>query len=517
EEKMMELTGGSWIKQRMAFEALDRKGFDYCGNTVVVEENYKDLPKIAAEVIQHRIYLHNFILHNAYYAWSDGRARGTQARYIDVYPYLREAVEILDAAGVGVNIRYAPLCSMAGLEKHVVGIVGVRFDPYEWGNAIEHMPGIDGGYGDPVMQGKRLPSIGGQPSPGAELLPARGKIGDMDIFNVRGIGAAKVFPRDPCGACKSITVCDGVDGNYLNRNGSKEFVPYAIERGENLDTARINYLAPFFVKLKPDASMKDVVKASILPEKVKAQPSVAIIIPSYNQEMFIMRAIDSALAQTYKNVQVIVCDDASTDRSRSIIESYKTGIGAIYNDTNSGQPAYMRNAGIFSAGLSMADLILCLDADDWIEPTMVEECVKAFEENPDAGIVYTGTQCFGLDEVYWPAGKFEYGMLIHGNQFSYCSMFKREIWEKVNGFKTNVRGAEDWSFWIEAAGLGYKAVGIDKPLFHYRRNKEGLFETDVVPHFDDKFRQIILNNPELYPAAMSEDARAGVAIRRQVS
>ena len=457
EELFKSITDESWEKLRSSMRILDERGFDYCSNTTVFEKNYKHLPEIAKEITKHNIYLHNWILHNAYYFWGEkNRAEGVQARYKDVYPYLREATEILDAAGVGVNIRYTPMCSVSGMEKHVVGIVGVRHDPYEWGNMIEHMPKGDD-YGDPVAQGKRIPMDARQPAPGAQLYPARGKVGGHEITAVRGSpdSVAKVFTRIPCGECKAAATCDGIDARYIERNGVDEFAAYGYSRGALLDGQRIGYRAPFFVKLKPEAKMKDVVRKSIKPEPIKENPLVVVIVTWHEpHSKFLQRALDFCLAQTYKYLQVF----------------------DIYDDGSFGQPAVTRNAGI---GKYAADLILCLDADDWIEPTMVEECVNALKAHSEASIVFTDTQCFGTSDERWRP-KFNYGHLIHGNQFSYCSMYKREVWEAVGGYATNVKGAEDWDFWVRAAGLGYVAVGVDKPLFHYRRNTEGLFEQEVV-------------------------------------
>lgn len=346
EETFKKITGESFAKQKAAMELLDQRGFDYCANTTVFEENYKQLPSIAKEITKHNIYLHNFILMNAYYRWSDaGRAAPVQARYADVYPYLREAVGILERAGVGVNIRYAPMCSVGGLEKHVVGVVGVRHDPYEWANAIEHS--VPDGKGashtpvaDPVAMGRRIPMEATRPAPGAEMGAARGAIGGHEAIAVRG-GGSKVFTRKPCGDCKTIQTCDGIDPRYVERNGVGEFNAYGYSRGSLLDGERLRYKAPFFVKLKQYAPMKKVVANAVKPEiALKEYPRVTIVIASYNQSAYLRKAIDSALAQTWKNTRVHVVDDGSTDDSGSIIRSYRDSwLTYRLLGKNGGQPA----------------------------------------------------------------------------------------------------------------------------------------------------------------------------------
>ena len=105
---------------------------------------------------------------------------------------------------------------------------------------------------------------------------------------------------------------------------------------------------------------------------------VSIIINNYNYGAFLRKAIDSALAQTYRSVEVIVVDDGSTDDSRDIIASYGDQVVAVLKD-NGGQPSAM-NAGF---EVSQGDIVALLDSDDWFEPNKVEELVEIFTKNPD--------------------------------------------------------------------------------------------------------------------------------------
>ena len=135
EARAADLTGGSWQKTEAVMTALDDAGFDYCTNTTVFEQNFRQLPEIAREIARHRVYASNLIVMNAYYAWSrpGGGAAAVQGHYGEVRPYVIEARDILEVArDIAVNIRYAPLCTMRGAERNLVGIVGVRHDPHEW-------------------------------------------------------------------------------------------------------------------------------------------------------------------------------------------------------------------------------------------------------------------------------------------------------------------------------------------------------------------------------------------------
>src|SRR5680860_1084245 len=110
-------------------------------------------------------------------------------------------------------------------------------------------------------------------------------------------------------------------------------------------------------------------------------PTFSVIIPTYNRAKDIDQCLSSLLAQTYKNFEVIVCDDGSTDNTKDIVESYKDRLNIRYDwSENWGGPARPRNRGI---KLSQADWICFLDSDDWWCPNKLEECVK-YLDNYDA-------------------------------------------------------------------------------------------------------------------------------------
>jgi pyrroloquinoline quinone biosynthesis protein E len=235
-----ELTGGSLEKLESAMDYLDERSFDYSSNTVVVEDNYKYLPEVAKSLQRHRVYSHNFILMNAYHSWSGGKAQGLQARYSEVRSYLEEAVRYLDEAGVAVNIRYAPLCQVRGMEKHLVGIVGVRFDPHEWMNAAGHLGGR------PEECARRLQGEDFKIPPDLEIRFEGGYLPEgFRVIGQRPSG--KVF-AGICSTCGAIEVCDGIDHAYLRRYGPKELEPYREWHRPPLHEDRLAYAPAFSVK-----------------------------------------------------------------------------------------------------------------------------------------------------------------------------------------------------------------------------------------------------------------------------
>ncbi len=105
------------------------------------------------------------------------------------------------------------------------------------------------------------------------------------------------------------------------------------------------------------------------------QPLVSIIINNYNYAQFLSKAIDSALAQTYPKVEVLVVDDGSTDGSKEIIQQYSERVKTIFKE-NGGQASAL-NAGFFA---SRGDIVIFLDSDDYLFDNAVEEVIKHWQE-----------------------------------------------------------------------------------------------------------------------------------------
>lgn len=250
-----ETCGGSLETVLSAMDVLDERGFQYACNTVIMERNRRELPKIARLAASRGVYAINFIAFNAYHAWrGQEQAEALEASYGAIRPFLEEAVAILVEAGVAVNIRYVPLCAFPSLVRHVVGALGVAYDPYEWRNRC--------------MNHDRPPEYCAEPLP----IPASGirEIYDFspldetlpDGTRLCGMRGArfKLFPEQ-CRECPARGACDGVDPVYLARHGAGEFAPLAQRTMGPLLAARRAYAPPFLVKMRADADMRAAIRA----------------------------------------------------------------------------------------------------------------------------------------------------------------------------------------------------------------------------------------------------------------
>ena len=225
---------------------------------------------------------------------------------------------------------------------------------------------------------------------------------------------------------------------------------------------------------------------------------VSIIIPCYNQGRYVAEAIQSALDQTYKNIEIVCINDASTDNTRDevakLAEEHKDIIVFIENPENKGV-IYSRNRAIDTCS---GEYILPLDADNMIKPTYVEKAVKILDENPKVGVVYCRVERFGKNKGEWALGNFDTDMLFC-NCVENCSMFRKTDFLVVGQYKQYMKnGLEDWDLLLSFIDKGFAFYKIDEILLLYRTYKEGSRSELACKNVKELCLNVVRNHPQLY-------------------
>jgi glycosyltransferase involved in cell wall biosynthesis len=231
--------------------------------------------------------------------------------------------------------------------------------------------------------------------------------------------------------------------------------------------------------------------------EINATPKVSVIIPCYNQGRFLDEAVDSVLAQTMQDFEIIIVNDGSTeDFTNKLLDSYGRPKTTVYTIENSGLPA-ARNHGI---NQSHGKYILPLDADDKIAPEFLEKCCKLLDAHSLIGFVYTYVKFFGGEEGSWQTGHYDERRLLVGNMVSVCSLIRREAFESAGGYNENMKpGFEDWDLWVGLAEKGWEGHRITEYLFLYRKRKGTMSSKAEKPENRIKLvEQICRNHPEIY-------------------
>ena len=143
-----------------------------------------------------------------------------------------------------------------------------------------------------------------------------------------------------------------------------------------------------------------------------SEPLVSVIIPAYNVERYIEECIDSLLAQTYPNTEIIVLDDASTDATVYLLKQYLSSIILIGNDKNKGQGA-RRNEGL---EVARGKYIYFMDADDWLEKEALKELVEQAEATGADLVRFNGKAIFEGDQSLIQENNYDFSARLEHEQ-----------------------------------------------------------------------------------------------------
>ncbi len=230
------------------------------------------------------------------------------------------------------------------------------------------------------------------------------------------------------------------------------------------------------------------------------RPLVSIIIPCYNYGKFVTDAIESAENQTFKNIEIIVINDGSTDQDTiNVLNSLSYPKTRIVHQKNQGLASTRNNGAIISRG----KYICYLDADDMIHPTYIEKTLFLLEERKNLGSAYSWVQCFEESNDIWKTQDLNPFMMRDANISPSHSVIKKEVWEKVRelngvGFLTKYEGYfEDWVFWIDMIRVGFGGAVIKEPLIKYRVHKHSLSATHK-HNFDVKMKELVKDRNDFF-------------------
>ena len=212
-----------------------------------------------------------------------------------------------------------------------------------------------------------------------------------------------------------------------------------------------------------------------------ATPRVSVITPAHNSEAFLGEALRSVEAQTYGDWEVVVADDASTDGTAAVAESF--GAKLVRAERNLG-PAGARNLALEHAG---GELVVLLDADDYLLPTFLERQVAAYDGGANVGLVTSDARILGPEgmsdvtyrDLHPLSGELTLKRLLERNPVFVSSLFPRRLIDEVGPFDVDIRGAEDFDLWVRILERGYRALVTPEALAVYRRHESALTASEA--------------------------------------
>ena len=231
-----------------------------------------------------------------------------------------------------------------------------------------------------------------------------------------------------------------------------------------------------------------------------AGPAVSVIIPCYKQAHYLPESVQSVLDQTFTDWELIIVNDGSPDDTSVVAEQLRQRRPArirLLEKANGGLSS-ARNAGIRAA---QGEYIFLLDADDRIQPTMLEKTKAVLDTRPKVGFAYTHIQHFGDLTTVFPLPDFDRATLIsRDNIVCAMSLVRKAAWLQVGGYNEAMReGYEDWDFWIGCVEQGWEGFRIPEPLACYRKSSTSML-SDANQKRERLIATIVSNHPGLYNA-----------------
>ena len=226
-------------------------------------------------------------------------------------------------------------------------------------------------------------------------------------------------------------------------------------------------------------------------------PLISVIIPTFNRSDLLERAIKSVLNQSYKNFEIIIIDNNSTDNTKVVIDKYKEFNLKVKTVNNEGVIAFSRNIGLQT---SNGKFVAFLDSDDWWEKDKLKKVIDVLNLRPEIDLIYH--DCFLTSEK-----KIEFShcrilkddsyrdLIVNGNTLITSSVVvRKKILENVSFFSEdkNKVGWEDYDLWLRIAELGCNFYLISSKLGHYWLGADNFDNPQRILINTDSIEQLII-------------------------
>ncbi|MEM6501675.1 MAG: glycosyltransferase family A protein [Cyanobacteria bacterium P01_C01_bin.89] len=236
----------------------------------------------------------------------------------------------------------------------------------------------------------------------------------------------------------------------------------------------------------------------------ESEPYVSVIIPCYNHGQFLLEAIASAENEPLVGEVIIVNDGSTASVTLAIVEKLERESHQVFNIKNRGLSG-ARNFGIEQAKYPY---ILPLDADNRLVSGFLKKALVLLEEDSEIGVVYGDRQVFGQQNQWVEMAEFRVSRLLLGNYIDACALFRRQVWEDVGGYDSEIPdqlGYEDWDFWLGAVEAGWQFAYVNQVAFQYRSRPDSMVSGCNLPANRKRlFQYICSKHSKLYSAQFAD-------------
>lgn len=204
-------------------------------------------------------------------------------------------------------------------------------------------------------------------------------------------------------------------------------------------------------------------------------PKVSIILPVHNGERYLKASIDSCLSQTHPNIELIVVDDLSTDRTPEILAGYAADgrVRVVRNTVNQRLPRSL-NIGFRHA---TGDYLTWTSDDNEFDPRAIETMLRALACDPKADFVYTDYWALYEDTGQKERVVIRQPLLLsQRNTLGCCFLYTRKVYQVIGDYNPDYEIVEDYDYWVRVSKR-FKMLHLDVPLYLYRYHSRSLTTT----------------------------------------
>jgi GT2 family glycosyltransferase len=212
-----------------------------------------------------------------------------------------------------------------------------------------------------------------------------------------------------------------------------------------------------------------------------ARPDVSVVVTLFNYADLVTEALESVVASTGIDAELIVVDDHSTDGGRDVVLRFieqrpDVPVLLIGRECNGGLSA-ARNVGIER---SRAAKVMILDADNGVYPTCLRRLFDTLDEHPDASFAYSTLEAFGAEPGLRSHLPWHVPWLCAANYLDAQAMIRREVLQRHGGYRDDdetIYGCEDWDLWLRLAAAGEHGIHVPEMLGRYRTQRISMIAT----------------------------------------
>jgi glycosyltransferase involved in cell wall biosynthesis len=236
---------------------------------------------------------------------------------------------------------------------------------------------------------------------------------------------------------------------------------------------------------------------------------VTVVIACFNYGAFLPEAVESARGQA----RVLVVDDGSTDPATvAALDALPSDV-SVLRQSNAGVAA-ARNKGIASS--SGTPYVLCLDADDKLEPGAVEALAAALDAEPALGFAYGWQRFTGEWDWVWETPEYNAFQLLYRHQIGPSALMRRQVFEDTGGFDPAFDHFEDWELWLHALAKGWRGKRLPIVGHEYRKHGESKHSEDR-KRYRKFFRQLQEKHASLYAREKELAKESGASLRERLT